>query len=609
MKITVNDHTIEVFKDGYTIKNQFVELHSSKELLSYLLLKDESRLYFKDLSKIEHRTLNNALYGGIITDYQNDAFHIRTACLLDKTTSEIVFKLNVLKSNGLIEKIFWPEPLSIDDGYAVIPFRQGLIIPNDDTRELKMSFNGQFYSTDAYLSMLGYVYQKGTVLMIAETPADSGYYKGSENGHNRFGFYHLPSLGSYEKERSLRYIIGAEGDYNTIAKAYRSYLKERGLFKSLKEKAIALPDIYKLARSAFVHTGIKTKVCEDSSFYDPNDPGKNDHLTTFKDKLKEIKQIAKTGIKDVYIHLDGWGVAYDNAHPDPFPIAMDAGGERGFKALVDGIHDLGYLFGIHDQYRDFYFHSKSYDASLAVESADGSHFAHNRWAGGWQNYLCASFAKDFVKRNFTRLHDLGIKLDCAYLDVFTCNEMDECFNEDHPMTRLECKNYREDTFKYLIDKQIIPSSEEVNEWAMNTLVFCHYAPYEFMMHEDGRFIGKAIPLFNLVYHDAVLIPWMMDKRDDDYMLYALLNGGLPYLRRDSAYPNIDGSFEGHKFTLNEALKRSKEVLKLADKVIFDEMIAHHFLNDACRKQETIFDNGIKVTIDLDRNTYNITKIK
>ena len=92
MKITVNDHTIEVFKDGYTIKNQFVELHSSKELLSCLLLKDESRLYFKDLSKIEHRTLNNALYGGIITDYQNDAFHIRTACLLDKTTSEIVFK-------------------------------------------------------------------------------------------------------------------------------------------------------------------------------------------------------------------------------------------------------------------------------------------------------------------------------------------------------------------------------------------------------------------------------------------------------------------------------------------------------------------------------------
>ena len=88
---------------------------------------------------------DQGLYGNLVDVFSadhfykglsNDAFHIRTACLLDKTTSEVVFKLNVLKSNGLIEKIFWPEPLSIDDGYAVIPFRQGLIIPNDDTREL-----------------------------------------------------------------------------------------------------------------------------------------------------------------------------------------------------------------------------------------------------------------------------------------------------------------------------------------------------------------------------------------------------------------------------------------------------------------------------------------
>ena len=27
------------------------------------------------------------------------------------------------------------------------------------------------------------------------------------------------------------------------------------------------------------------------------------------------------------------------------------------------------------------------------------------------------------------------------------------------------------------------------------------------------------------------------------MLYALLNGGAPYLVRDAAYPNIDGAFD------------------------------------------------------------------
>ena len=41
---------------------------------------------------------------------------------------------------------------------------------------------------------------------------------------------------------------------------------------------------------------------------------------------------------------------------------------------------------------------------------------------------------------------------------------------------------------------------------------------------------------------------MMDRvsKDEDYMLYALLAGGAPYLVRDGAYPNTDGAFDGEK---------------------------------------------------------------
>ena len=57
--------------------------------------------------------------------------------------------------------------------------------------------------------------------------------------------------------------------------------------------------------------------------------------------------------------------------------------------------------------------------------------------------------------------------------------------------------------------------------------------------------GIPVPLFNLVYHDCLIEPWMMEKIDDteDYMLYALLNGGAPYLIRDGAYPDFDGSLK------------------------------------------------------------------
>lgn len=35
------------------------------------------------------------------------------------------------------------------------------------------------------------------------------------------------------------------------------------------------------------------------------------------------------------------------------------------------------------------------------------------------------------------------------------------------------------------------------------------------------------------------------SKDEDYMLYALLAGGAPYLVRDGAYPNTDGA-DGEK---------------------------------------------------------------
>ena len=67
-------------------------------------------------------------------------------------------------------------------------------------------------------------------------------------------------------------------------------------------------------------------------------------------------------------------------------------------------------------------------------------FEHANWAGGRQNYLCASLAPKYVKRNYTEILK-HINLDCVYLDVFSCNEMDECFNLEHLMTRKECMEY------------------------------------------------------------------------------------------------------------------------------------------------------------------------
>ena len=102
--------------------------------------------------------------------------------------------------------------------------------------------------------------------------------------------------------------------------------------------------------------------------------------------------------------------------------------------------------------------------------------------------------------------------------------------------------------------------------------------------------------------------WMMEKIDDteDYMLYALLNGGAPYLIRDGAYPDFDGSFEGNvKMHIMEDIKRCKVVTELHKKVAKCEMVSHEMVDGNPEIQRTMFSDGTKVTVDFGKQIYSI----
>lgn len=564
------------------------------------------RLWFKDFEKIIKEPYQSGTFEGFYIDYIQDDLKIRTFYLVDVTTDELILRLHIMDETEAINEIKWPGSLKLDEGALVLPYRQGIYLPYEDHTPLTLPFQGQFCSAASYLNMIGLISHQSSCLLMIDTPYDTRYDVKEENHH--VSIYHLPSLGHYQKTRQLRMAFLNTTDYNALAHYYRKDVMMKGNYVNLDQKAVLLPQIKTMVQSSLVHCGIETHVQEDSRFFDPSNPSKNNHRTSFKQRLEEMKSYKDLGMDHLYLHLDGWGVAYDNQHPDVMPINEGAGGKEAMKQLVDGLHQLGYLFGIHDQYRDYYFKAPSYQLEFSVEDIHHQHYEHNFWAGGYQNYLCASQAKAYVQRNFTKLKQSGIDLDGAYLDVFTCNELDECANINHLMTRYECMMYRKHCFDYLTANHIMSSSEEVNDWAIPSLVFCHYAPYEFQMHESGQCAGIGIPLFNLVYHDCVIIPWMMDRPNDDYMLYALLNGGMPYFRRDAAYPNIDGAFTKGLVPLEEQKERCEIVSNLYQKVYNKAMISHELLDEKGRRQRTTFENGISVTINLDNNTYEIEEV-
>lgn len=586
---------------------------------------EEGTVKFEDALHISHEKVENgigmgirSLFRGFQVEGVEVPYTFETFVWIEKSTEHIYFEWIPVCEDGLkVKHMYWPGEMAFeekkDNWYTLLNMQQGLMIPNTWETELApIVFDGFFGTAGGYMPWFGQVKDRNGYIAICTTPWNAGYHAEHPAGgpYTHVGVWYEPSLGKMDYRRIMRYSLLDDCDYNELCKVYRTYVKEQGRLRTLREKAAKVPAVDELIKCSFIHMGIKTYVRKESDFYDPKDPERNNSLTTFAQREEELKKYHEAGAGKLYLHLDGWAEpGYDNNHPDYPPACEEAGGWEGMKSLADSMHESGDLFGIHDQYRDYYMSSESFDEDYACRLVDGTIPTHQRWAGGPQSYLCGTQAPYYVKRNFAELEKNGINLDCAYLDVFTCNEGDECNNPRHRMSRRECQEERNHCFDYLMSKGILPSSEEVSDWCVPSMVFSHYAPYDFMLREPGgpRY-GVPVPLFNLVYHDCLIAPWMMERvsKSEDYMLYALLNGGAPYFRRDGAYPNFDGSFENVVETgVEEDIKRCNLVSGLYQKVAKQEMVRHEMVNGNYDVQRTEFADGTIVTIDFKKQTYEI----
>jgi len=587
---------------------------------------EEGVLGFGEAVNIRHETVENGIGSGIRSRYsgfrvngQEIPYSFETYVWIERTTEDVYFEWIPLCEEGLrVKHVYWPGPMAFEEGkeswYTLLNFQQGILIPNTWETELKqILFDGYFGSAGGYMPWFSQIKEGEGYLAVCITPWNAGYSaEHPEHGpYTHVGVWFEPSLGKMDYRRVMKYTFLGGCDYNDVCKTYRTYVKEQGRLRTLQEKAAQVPAVEKLIGCSFVHTGIKTCVREESEFYTRQEPEKNNWLVAFAERAAQIRSFHEAGAGKLYLHLDGWAQpGYDNQHPDYLPACEEAGGWEGMKALADTLHTYGDLFGVHDQYRDYYLSAQSYDEDYACRLVDGSIPGHRRWAGGPQSFLCGTQAPYYVKRNFSEIRKQGIHLDCAYLDVFTCNEGDECDNPRHRMSRKQCYEARNRCFDYLMAQGILPSSEEVSDWCVPSMVFSHYAPYDFMLREPGspRY-GIPVPLFNLVYHDCLIVPWMMDRvsETEDYMLYALLNGGAPYLLRDGAYPNFDGSFDAaYEPQLKQDIERCRVVASLHKKVAKCEMLRHDMVDGDAYVQRTLFSDGTEVTVDFKKQTYQIS---
>ncbi|MBN1506543.1 MAG: ThuA domain-containing protein [Sedimentisphaerales bacterium] len=520
------------------------------------------------------------------------------ACL-EGQQEELVCELIAAEDEARVLECFWPgAPVDSSFDVTVVPFMQGMFLPKDWPKKVWL-YDPVCYGRGLYMPWWGHQKEDSAMCVLIETPNDAGCrFDHPAGGPTKMQLRWMHSLGKLQYPRRVRYCFFDKGNYVSMAKRYRRHVVETGHFVSLREKIARNPLVEKLVGSPVVHTGILSHIQPESQYYNKENAAANHQWTSFDERARQLRDLAGKGIDRVYVHLDGWGFrGYDNLHPDVLPPCPEAGGWDGMKRLADTCDELGYVFAIHDQYRDYYLDAKSYDPRHTILDRAGQRPTHSIWYGGKQSILCSRLALGHVKKNYLGLLNHGIKLRGAYLDVFAVVSPDECYNPEHPATRADCIQYRGMCMDFVRSMGGVVSSEEPADWAIPHIDLVHHGPYaQTPGPGSGPAMGIPVPLFNLVYHDALLLPWSMTKGgwgipDNDLgYLHALANAGMPYL---SLQPG------------DEELKQVRTVCGLHRRVALLEMTNHEFLDESFRTQRTTFSDGTTVTIDLDQDRFVI----
>lgn len=416
-------------------------------------------------------------------------------------------------------------------------------------------------------------------------------------------FHWCGSLGKLSYARKARFHFSKGLDYVKQAKYYRSWCMKRGLYRSLEEKARENPNVARLRGAPIICSLSSIRRVKQLQYV----------CNKFTDQAAWVEAFRKkTGLKRAVVHVDGWGYwGYDAMHPDFLPPNPDCGGVAGLRELSERTKACGYLFGLHDQYIDFYSHAPSFDERLSIVTEDGRPVRVNRWAGGLCGHLTYGEIPRFLKRNlFDGLHRPYpmyhnsppvwniCKPTAYYLDCF-CRTVED-WSKDHPMTRGDARRIMNECFKMTRNGKggegIVLSVEHPRDYSVPYLDFGwsigHFSADVVIVGGDNRFkqVGIPVPLWHLAFHDALCLP---DPRGN--LLQTMLYAQAPYFWLRGEQPRA------------KEIKIKKQILRLHKDVGFAEMTGHKLLSKDGNVQKCVYANGLEVEVDKKKGTYRISE--
>ncbi len=388
--------------------------------------------------------------------------------------------------------------------------------------------------------------------------------------------------------RRIRYVFLDKGGYVAMAKRYRRYAQQNGLFKTLAEKRRENPNVDLLIGAANVWNWDMDKValCQEMKA-----AGMDRVLWSSGGKPEQIEAINKLGfLTSRYdIYQDVWP-------PDAPANLRKEGWPEDLVLLPNG-----------DWMKGWAARRKNPDGTVTV------------YQGG-----VISSPRQVARARQRIPEELKTHpYKCRFIDTTTASPFREDYHPDHPLTRSEDKKYKMSLLEFCSrELKLVTGSETGIDPAVP---YVHYfegmlslGPYrlpdagrdmplykpptpEFLKFQVGHFY--RLPLWELVYHDCVVSQWywgdynnkapeVWDRRD----LFNILYGTPPmYMFNRATWEKEKARF----------VASYKNICPLVRSIGYDEMLSHEWLTADHAVQRTRWRSGKEIVVNFGEKAHKL----
>lgn len=559
---------------------------------------------------IELAEIETGPVGGEINFHFTGVVPLRLTVALEHD-SELLWTLSASPDTPFEALAFPPAILPPDEKHYILETdSEGLLLPVDDCGyplEQQPIFRCSGGPGMAWLGMVDGALESG-FMTIYETPYDAEVLLEKKDGLICFSTVWLSSLGKFSYNRRIRTVFFESGGYVAQCKRYRRYAWEKNRVTSLKSKLDRFPSMEKMLGAVHVYVW---------------DDGRK------KELLEEMKE---SGIEKALIL---W-----NPNHLPYP-------DHDFTSAVKA---LGYGIGNQELFTDIHPDSperleRKKQIPLLLNCYPGKFeflTAKTKNGGTYSNqfgtYVCPAAIREEMKKriDMTLAH---YPQETLFLDVYQANGLYECYDDRHPLTRegyanaiLDNMRWIEDTYEIYLGSEFgadfaaghgtyvygmmtlqrtwfnseatVPGSiyyigDWKNDRRPSIMLSSRTAAPDYHKYSINEY--TRVPLYELVYHDAVVTSWRWEDCNHHYPeiwwkkdLFNMLYGNVPLWSIDQS------CFTSYK---NTFVKSYQKVLPWVGSVCFDEMTDHRFLSDDHKVQQTVFSSGKSIIVNFGSQDY------